>query len=90
MLGRVSPDMNCDKVFSESEWKSVFVIIHKKQPPDTLIKLNDMIKMIAQLGGFLNRTGDGEPGVKTMWIGMQRMRDFALSWEHFRNMATVE
>jgi len=37
--------------------------------------------MVAQLGGFLNRRGDGDPGVKTMWIGMQRMRDFALSWE---------
>ncbi|MCK6415550.1 MAG: hypothetical protein L6Q63_08390, partial [Giesbergeria sp.] len=27
--------------------------------------------------GFLARTGDGEPGVKTIWLGMQRVLDFA-------------
>ncbi len=30
-----------------------------------------------RLGGFLARTGDGEPGVKTIWLGMQRILDFA-------------
>ena len=29
------------------------------------------------LGGFLARKGDGEPGVKTIWIGLQRIMDFA-------------
>ena len=29
------------------------------------------------LGGFLARKGDGEPGVKTSWIGLQRVMDFA-------------
>ena len=24
--------------------------------------------MIAKLGGFLGRKGDGEPGVKTLWL----------------------
>jgi len=27
------------------------------------------------LGGFLARKGDGEPGVKTIWIGMRRIGD---------------
>lgn len=30
---------------------------------------------IAQLGGFLGRKGDGEPGAKTIWLGM---RDIAV------------
>ena len=29
------------------------------------------------LGGFLARKGDGEPGVNTIWIGLQRVVDFA-------------
>ena len=29
------------------------------------------------LGGFLARKGDGEPGVKIIWIGLQRVTDFA-------------
>ena len=32
---------------------------------------------MATLGGFLARKGDGEPGVKTIWLGLQRVRDAA-------------
>lgn len=83
MLGRNCPDMPCDTVFDKSEWKAVYVVIYKAPPPDKPPTLSDMIKLIAGLGGFLGRKGDGFPGVKTMWIGMQRMRDFALAWDAF-------
>jgi hypothetical protein len=33
--------------------------------------------LVAMIGGFLARKGDGEPGVKTMWLGLQRVVDFA-------------
>ena len=36
-----------------------------------------MVRRAAMLGGFLARKGDGEPGVKTIWIGLQRVTDFA-------------
>jgi hypothetical protein len=39
--------------------------------------LNDVVRRVAMLGGFLARKGDGEPGVKTLWIGLQRVMDFA-------------
>jgi hypothetical protein len=29
--------------------------------------------MMTQLGGFLGRNSDGEPGVKTIWQGLQRV-----------------
>ena len=35
--------------------------------------------MIARLGGFLARKGDGDPGPKALWIGLQRTRDFVLA-----------
>ena len=35
------------------------------------------ISVVAMLGGFLARKGDGEPGVKTLWLGLQRVVDFA-------------
>jgi len=31
--------------------------------------------MVAQLGGFLGRKGDGEPGTQTLWRGLQRLDD---------------
>ena len=39
--------------------------------------LNEVTRLVARLGGFLARTGDGETGVKTIWLGMQRILDFA-------------
>lgn len=33
------------------------------------------------LGNFLRRNCDGEPGVKTLWLGMHRLRDFVESME---------
>jgi len=39
--------------------------------------LNTVVRLIASFGGFLGRKGDGEPGVKTIWTGLQRVMDFA-------------
>jgi hypothetical protein len=36
------------------------------------------------LGGFIGRKGDGQPGVKTLWLGLQRVRDVVLGVEHMR------
>jgi hypothetical protein len=33
--------------------------------------MNTGIRMIVTLGGFLGRKCDGEPGVMTLWMGMQ-------------------
>ncbi|WP_305728649.1 IS4 family transposase, partial [Burkholderia ubonensis] len=41
---------------------------------------------VARLGGFLARKGDGEPGVKTIWLGMQRVVDFAAGITYAREL----
>lgn len=58
----------CSKLFDESEWKSIHVIIYKTPPPDEPPTLDQMVRMIASLGGFLNRKGDGYPGMQTIWL----------------------
>jgi hypothetical protein len=83
MLGRTCPKMRCDAVLSEAEWKSVCVMVTGKAAPMTPPLLNEMVKTIAELGGYLNRKHDGPPGPQTMWIGLQRMRDFASAWTAF-------
>ena len=80
-LSRAYPDIKCNIIFEDNEWKSVCAIATKKPPPNEPPKLKDIVVWIAQLGGFLNRKSDNNPGVKTIWIGIQRMRDFALLWE---------
>ena len=86
MLGRICPDMDCECVLTACEWQSVYAIIHKGRPlPPTPPTLNQMITMIAILGGYL-KNAKKPPGVQTLWIGMQRMHDFAIAWSSFQNM----
>lgn len=37
--------------------------------PEGVPKLNEVLRLVAQPGGFLARKGDGEPGAKTIWEG---------------------
>ncbi len=81
MLGRDCPDLPADAVFSDFEWKAVCMFTKKSKTINSPPRLNEMISMIASLGGFLGRKSDGDPGVKSMWIGMQRMHDVAAMFE---------
>jgi hypothetical protein len=83
MLGRECPEMSCDRVFSEDEWKSVYTVVCRKQAPKAAPTLEKMIYLIASLGGHLGRSCDGPPGPKQMWVGMQRMTDLARAWRTF-------
>lgn len=82
-LGRECPELPCDTVLSESEWKSVWVIVEQEEPPETAPQLSQFIPILAQLGGYNRRKHDGPPGMETIWRGMRRMMDFALAWRSF-------
>lgn len=84
MLGRTCPDLPCDAVFDTGEWRAVYIVSKRNKPPVKPPKLNEMIRLVATFGGFLNRKRDGEPGPKTLWIGLQRVRDFVMMAEAMR------
>ena len=75
-LGRTCPDLDAQLMFEPDEWKSAY-ILNKQKLPSKPPTLNEVMRLVARLGGFLARTGDGEPSVKTIWLGMQRILDFA-------------
>jgi len=83
MLGRECPQTSCACVLAEEEWKAVVEIMTHQPAPEEPPPLGEMLVLIAELGGYLGRGNDGPPGPKTMWIGMQRMRDFAMAWSTF-------
>lgn len=39
------------------------------------LTVKDFVFAVAKLGGFLARKGDGEPGVRSLWRGYQRLQD---------------
>ena len=74
-LGRTLPDLPADLVFEADEWRAAF-ILNKKPVPKTVPPLNTVLRLIAQRGGFLARRHDGEPGAKTIWLGLQEIAVF--------------
>jgi hypothetical protein len=83
-LGRTTPDLPCTVAFEHDQWKAVIVFKTRKPPPVQPPSLRQMIRSIAQLGGFLARKSDGEPGTQTLWRGLQRMDDITAAFRSFR------
>jgi hypothetical protein len=83
-LGRGCPEISCEAVFEPAEWKSVWKVVHRAEPPDVPPRLGEIVRLVAQLGGYVNRRRGNPPGPQTIWIGLQRMHDFALCWQLFR------
>jgi hypothetical protein len=61
-------------------------ILAKKPLPQQPPRLNKVLRLTARLGGFLGRKGDGEPGVKTIWLGLQPVMDFAAGLKFARDV----
>lgn len=85
-LGRTCPELDAALFFEADEIRGAYLLA-KKARPTTPITLNQIIRLIASLGGFLGRKGDGEPGAKTLWIGMQRTMDAAFTIQALRDEA---
>lgn len=82
-LGRECPDLNCEVVLTPSEWKSVYRVKHRREElPSTPPRLNDMIRLIASLGGYVIRPKT-HPGTQTLWTGLQQTHFFAMAWDAF-------
>lgn len=85
ILGRECPQLPCDVMFDEDEWKPVWKICKPKKPlPKTAPPLGEFLLLVASLGGHNGRKGDGPPGPQTLWLGLQRMADFTLAWRTFQ------
>lgn len=79
---RSHPTESIEGILPAHYWQALYCHIHQttvlpNEPPS----LVDCVRWIARLGGFLGRKGDGEPGVKTLWLGLQRVHDMASMWQ---------
>lgn len=78
---RQAPHASCESAFERDEWQALYCLIHHTPvPPETPPSLEETVRWLAQLGGFLNRKGDGVPGVKVLWRGWQRLEDSVAMW----------
>lgn len=81
-LGREIPDVPCTLYFEEAEWKALVAYVNKNPlPPNQPPSLRQALRLVATLGGFLERKSDGEPGTQTLWLGLQRLDDLTAMWK---------
>ena len=57
-----------------------FVCTTRQPPPTNPPTLQEAVIMIASLGGFMGRKGDGYPGTTTVWRGLQRLEGIAVGF----------
>ena len=72
-VARISPNAPCTVVFEGKKWQTIYLLQTYKRPPQKPPPLRTVTRMLAQLGGFLARKGDDEPGVETIWRGYMEM-----------------
>jgi len=83
-LGRETPDVPCTVYFEEAAWKALMAYVTKDPvPPAQPPSLREAMRLVAGLGGFLGRRGDGNPGTQTLWLGLQRLDDITETYKVF-------
>jgi len=88
MLSRALPELPCTVLLALEEWQALYCAIHHTPtPPATPPTLHQAVRWIARLGGFLDRRGDGEPGVTVLWRGFQHLADLTTMYCILRSPA---
>lgn len=86
MQSRETPDMPCDTFLEEPQWQALACYFLKMSiPPAEPPSLRQATLWIAKLGGFIDRKGDGYPGVTVIWRGLQRLNDITEAWYIFHS-----
>ena len=83
-LSRAYPAVSCEVLFAPQEWQTISTRHSRRRPPQEVPSLREIVRCLACLGGFFARTGDGAPGVQTLWQGYQRLHNFLSALETYR------
>jgi hypothetical protein len=82
--GRETPEGLASDWLSTEEWRALSCYMNQRaKPPQRPPTLRQTVRWIAQLGGFLGRRGDGEPGPIVLWRGLQQLRAITAAWKRF-------
>lgn len=86
---RAQPDASVADWLLETEWKVLWCYMKEQPPPPQPPSLRQAVRWIGQLGGFIGRKSDGEPGPMVLWRGLLRLHDLANSWKLLKNMGNA-
>jgi hypothetical protein len=73
-IARVHPELSRTICFDEDEWKVLYCTAHKtKTPPEKPYTIAGAVTYLSWRGGPGRAPSDGPPGVKTIWIGLDKL-----------------
>ncbi len=81
-LGRERPTAPISEILEEAQWKLLYGAVYgtgrlpRKKPT-----VGEGVRWIAQMGGFLGRRGDGNPGPQTLARGLARLDAISFGWK---------
>jgi hypothetical protein len=64
-LGRTCRDLGAAMFFDQDEIHGAYLLMKNQRRPQRP-RLNEVVRLVAQCGGFLACKGDGDPGAKTI------------------------
>lgn len=82
-VSRSHASSGCDSVYTEAEWKGIWQLVARRKLPKKPPSLMELTRLMAQLGGYVNRKNSGPPGPQTVWLGIQAMHLIANCWNTF-------
>ena len=69
------PEVPCNQVLSEIEWKVLYATTSRKPPPLEPPSAKWAYRTIAKLGGWADTQRSGRPGWEAIWRGMFRLAE---------------
>jgi hypothetical protein len=73
-IARIRPQEPCTIFFKEDEWKVLYCTANKtKKAPRKPYSIQEAVTYLSWLGGPKRAPSDGPPGVKTIWIGLDKL-----------------
>lgn len=84
-LNRTQPDAPATLILDQQELVALYAFVNNTTSlPQNIPTVRQAVLWIAQLGGFLARKSDGQPGSIVIWRGLKRLADII----HFYSILT--
>jgi len=69
-ITRARGDGPCTMALSNTEWRVLCRVCHRRTPPEEPVSLDEATRMIAVIGGRSGRKRDGAAGAEATWTGL--------------------
>lgn len=80
---RQTPAKLASDWLAPEEWRALQAFMDGGKVPGRPVSIRQAVRWIAQLGGFLARTRDREPGPIVVWRGLSELKTITKAWKIF-------